>query len=190
MTPITTKENLISMGISAQAASRKLSRLSDSVKVQVLNNIAQALESNHDSVIKANQTDFQQAKSEGMAEAMLDRLLLTPERLLATAKEVRNVAELVDPVGQIIETNTLPNGLIMEKKRVPLGVIGSIYESRPNVTVDIASLCIKSGNACLLRGGKESLYSNTALIHLIQRGIEESGLPIESEQFDNCPTHL
>ena len=187
MTSITTKENLISMGISAQAASRKLSRLSDSVKVQVLNNIAQALESNHDSVIKANQTDFQQAKSEGMAESMLDRLLLTPERLLATAKEVRNVAELVDPVGQIIETNTLPNGLVMEKKRVPLGVIGSIYESRPNVTVDIASLCIKSGNACLLRGGKESLYSNTALIHLIQRGIEECGLPIESVQFIDNP---
>ena len=175
------------MGISAQAASRKLSRLSDSVKVRALDNIAKALESKHASILKANQTDFQQAKSEGMDEAMLDRLLLTTERLLDTAKEVRNVAKLVDPVGQIIETNTLPNGLVMEKRRVPLGVIGSIYESRPNVTVDIASLCIKSGNACLLRGGKESLYSNTALIHLIQQGIEESGLPIESVQFIDNP---
>ena len=118
---------------------------------------------------------------------MLDRLMLTPERLLATAKEVRNVAQLIDPVGQIIETNTLYNGLIMEKRRVPLGVIGSIYESRPNVTVDIASLCIKSGNACLLRGGKESLYSNTALIDLIRQCIKESGLPIDSVQFVNNP---
>ena len=107
MTRITTEGNLISMGISAQAASRKLSRLSDSVKVRALDNIAKALESKHASILKANQTDFQQAKSEGMDEAMLDRLLLTTERLLDTAKEVRNVAKLVDPVGQIIETNTL-----------------------------------------------------------------------------------
>ena len=158
MTTITTKEDLISMGVASQIASRKLSRLPDSIKVQALNNIAKRLESNQGSILKSNQIDLQQAKSEGMDDAMLDRLLLTPERLLATAKEVRNVAQLVDPVGQIIETNNLSNGLIMEKRRVPLGVIGSIYESRPNVTVDIASLCIKSGNACLLRGGKESLY--------------------------------
>ena len=191
MTTITTEENLISMGIASQVASRKLSRLSDSSKIQALNNIAKALEGNQSSILEANQMDFQQAKSQGMDEAMLDRLLLTPERLLATAKEVRNVAQLVDPVGQIIETNTLYNGLIMEKRRVPLGVIGSIYESRPNVTVDIASLCIKSGNACLLRGGKESLYSNIALIGLIQQCITESGLPIDSVQFiDNPDRHL
>ena len=191
MTVITTEENLISMGIASQVASRELSRLSDSIKVQALNNIAKALETNQGSILEANQLDFQQAKSQGMDEAMLDRLMLTPERLLATAKEVRNVAQLIDPVGQIIETNTLYNGLIMEKRRVPLGVIGSIYESRPNVTVDIASLCIKSGNACLLRGGKESLYSNTALIDLIQQCIKESGLPIDSVQFvDNPDRHL
>jgi len=191
MTTITTEENLISMGIASQVASRELSRLSDSIKVQALNNIAKALETNQGSILEANQLDFQQAKSQGMDEAMLDRLMLTPERLLATAKEVRNVAQLIDPVGQIIETNTLYNGLIMEKRRVPLGVIGSIYESRPNVTVDIASLCIKSGNACLLRGGKESLYSNTALIDLIRQCIKESGLPIDSVQFvDNPDRHL
>ena len=191
MTTITTKEDLISMGVASQIASRKLSRLPDSIKVQALNNIAKRLESNQGSILTSNQIDLQQAKSEGMDDAMLDRLLLTPERLLATAKEVRNVAQLVDPVGQIIETNNLSNGLIMEKRRVPLGVIGSIYESRPNVTVDIASLCIKSGNACLLRGGKESLYSNTALISLIQQCIKESGLPIDSVQFiDNPDRHL
>ena len=191
MTVITTEENLISMGIASQVASRELSRLSDAIKVQALNNIAKALETNQGSILEANQLDFQQAKSQGMDEAMLDRLMLTPERLLATAKEVRNVAQLVDPVGQIIETNNLSNGLIMEKRRVPLGVIGSIYESRPNVTVDIASLCIKSGNACLLRGGKESLYSNIALIGLIQQSLAESGLPIDSVQFvDNPDRHL
>ena len=123
MTVITTEENLISMGIASQVASRKLARLSDPTKVQALNNIAKALEGTQSSILEANQMDFQQAKSQGMDEAMLDRLLLTPERLLATAKEVRNVAQLVDPVGQIIETNTLYNGLIMEKRRVPLGVI-------------------------------------------------------------------
>ena len=191
MTVITTEENLISMGIASQVASRELSRLSDAIKVQALNNIAKALETNQGSILEANKMDFQQAESQGMDEAMLDRLMLTPERLLATAKEVRNVAQLVDPVGQIMETNTLYNGLIMEKRRVPLGVIGSIYESRPNVTVDIASLCIKSGNACLLRGGKESLYSNTALIALIQQCIRESGLPVDSVQFiDNPDRHL
>ncbi len=141
------EQQLIDMGKAAQAASRELSRQSTQARNQALINIAEALEGDQAAVLEANRQDCQQAKAGGMDPAMLDRLLLTPDRLSGTAQEVRNVAALPDPVGQIIETTTRPNGLVIEKRRVPLGVIGSIYESRPNVTVDIASLCLKSGNA-------------------------------------------
>ena len=180
-------QQLIEMGKAAQGASRVLARHSTQARNQALNNIAQALEDDQSAILGANRRDYQQAEAGGMDPAMLDRLLLTPERLWGTAQEVRNVAALPDPVGQIIETNTRPNGLVMEKRRVPLGVIGSIYESRPNVTVDIASLCLKSGNACLLRGGKESLGSNTALVSLIHQALVEAGLPLEAVQFVDNP---
>ncbi len=184
------RQQLIKMGQAAQAASRQLSRHSTQAtqaRNRALINIAQALEDDQSAVLEANRRDCQQAKAGGMDPAMLDRLLLTPDRLSGTAQEVRNVAALPDPVGQIIETTTRPNGLVMEKRRVPLGVIGSIYESRPNVTVDIASLCLKSGNACLLRGGKESLESNTALVALIHQALAQAGLPPDAVQFVDNP---
>jgi glutamate-5-semialdehyde dehydrogenase len=134
-------------------------------------------------VLAANQQDYESARIEGMNDALLDRLLLTPERLRSVARDVRGVAALPDPVGEVVEKTTLSNGLLLEKRRVPLGVIGSIYESRPHVTVDISVLCLKSGNACLLRGGKESLNSNIALINLIHRAIAGAGVPPETVQF-------
>ena len=184
------EQRLIEMGQAAQAASRELSRHSTQAtqaRNRALINIAEALEGDQSAVLEANRRDCQQAKAGGMDPAMLDRLLLTPDRLSGTAQEVRNVAALPDPVGQIIETTTRPNGLVLEKRRVPLGVIGSIYESRPNVTVDIASLCLKSGNACLLRGGKESLESNTALVALIHQALAQAGLPTDAVQFVDNP---
>ena len=183
-------QQLIEMGKAAQVASRQLSRHSTQAiqaRNRALIKIAEALEGDQSAVLEANRRDCQQAKAHGMDPAMLDRLLLTPDRLAGTAQEVRNVAALPDPVGQIIETTTRPNGLVMEKRRVPLGVIGSIYESRPNVTVDIASLCLKSGNACLLRGGKESLESNTALVTLIKQALAQAGLPPDAVQFVDNP---
>jgi len=181
---ITTNEpKLESMGKAAQKTARILSHLSTQVKNQALVNIAQALESNQADVLAANDKDYRTARADGLNDAMLDRLLLTSERLTAMAKDVRSVAALPDPVGEIMESNNLANGLHMEKRRVPLGVIGSIYESRPNVTIDITALCLKSGNACVLRGGKESLHSNTALVSLIHGAIGDSGLPIDAVQF-------
>ena len=180
-------QQLIEMGQAAQAASRELARQSTQARNHALINIAEALEGDQSAVLEANRRDYQQAKAGGMDPALLDRLLLTPDRLNGTAEEVRNVAALPDPVGQIIETSTRPNGLELEKRRVPLGVIGSIYESRPNVTVDIASLCLKSGNACLLRGGKESLESNTALVAMIHQALAQAGLPPDAVQFVDNP---
>jgi glutamate-5-semialdehyde dehydrogenase len=169
MTIAIDEKGLVAKGQAARAAARKLARLSTQVKNRALLNIAEALETEQEEVLAANQRDYEAAWAEGLNEAMLDRLLLTPERLRSVAKDVRGVAALPDPVGEVIEKTTLSNGLLLEKRRVPLGVIGSIYESRPNVTVDIAILSLKSGNACLLRGGKESLNSNTALVNLIRR---------------------
>ena len=179
--------SLIEMGQAAQKAARKLARLPTGARNQALLNIAEALEHNQADVLSANQMDYSEAQSEGMNQAMLDRLLLTPDRLNAMAQDVRNIAGLPDPVGETIESRTLDNGLFLEKRRVPLGVIASIYESRPNVTVDITALCLKSGNACILRGGKESLQSNSALVALIHRAIEQAGIVKETVQYIDNP---
>jgi glutamate-5-semialdehyde dehydrogenase len=181
---------LIAKAEAAQAAARKLARLPTSVRNQALLNIAVALEQEQKDTLGANQKDYQAARAAGMNEAMLDRLLLTPERLWGMAHDVRRIAELPDPVGEIMESTALDNGLHLEKRRVPLGVIASIYESRPNVTVDIAALCLKSGNSCILRGGKESLNSNSALVSLIHRAITAAGIPEEAVQFVNNPDRL
>lgn len=175
----------------ARAASRLLSRMSADVKNRALLNIAAALESQQAPILKANQEDYAAAQKDGMNDAMLDRLLLDPKRLAGMAEDVRRVAALPDPVGESLDMNTLPNGLMVSKRRVPLGVIASIYESRPNVTVDISVLCLKSGNACLLRGGKESLKSNTALVNLIRDAIGQAGMTPEVVQFvDNTDRAL
>ena len=184
---MTTKivDELLAKGQAARTASRALARLSTSVKNRALLNIAEELETQQAPVLEANRQDYSAAKEDGLNDAMLDRLLLTSDRLNAMASDVRGVAALPDPVGETLDMTTLPNGLLVGKRRVPLGVICSIYESRPNVTVDISVLCLKSGNACFLRGGKESIRSNTALADLIRKSIAEAGVSPEAVQFVN-----
>ena len=161
----------------AKAASKRMANIAAPVKNQALKNIAADLVAECDDILTANKIDYSEAEASGMNSAMLDRLLLTAERIQGISKDVLTVAALSDPIGEVMEMRTIENGLIIGKKRIPLGVIGAIYESRPNVTVDIASLCIKSGNGCILRGGKETIHSNMALAKVIQDAIKRAGLP-------------
>ncbi len=170
-------------GEAAKAASRKLAFLSTEVKNKALLNIAEALIDMQDEILAANKVDYNEAKASGMNEAMLDRLMLSPSRLEGIAQDTRTVAALPDPVGEVFEMRTLPNGLQISKMRVPLGVIGAIYESRPNVTIDISSLCLKSGNAVILRGGKEAINSNKALAKVAQEACSQAGVPEGVIQF-------
>ena len=164
-------------GNAAKAASRKLAFLSTEIKNKALVNIAESIIDKQDEILAANKIDYDTAKASGMNEAMLDRLMLSPSRLEGIAQDTKTVATLPDPVGEVFETRTLPNGLQISKRRVPLGVIGAIYESRPNVTIDISSLCLKSGNAVILRGGKEAINSNTALARVAQEICHRAGVP-------------
>ena len=175
--------SLLEQGRTAQTAARQLAGLATEVKNQALLNIAQALELEQEAVLEANRADYQSAQADGMNDAMLDRLLLTPERLTGMARDVRGIAALPDPVNEVIDARTLANGLAVERRRVPLGVIGSIYESRPNITVDIAALTLKSGNACLLRGGRESRGSNLALVDLLRQAVAAAGISPEIIQY-------
>lgn len=182
-----TVEDLMGLGQAARSASRQVARLSSGVKNAALQNLAESLENDSDALLRANADDCADARASGLSEAMIDRLILTPDRLRGTAAEQRKVASLPDPVGETLEMNTLPNGMVVGRRRIPLGVIASIYESRPNVTVDIFGLCFKSGNACLLRGGKEALRSNTELVRMIRRALSEAGAPEEAVQFVDNP---
>jgi len=170
-------------GRAAKAASKKLASLSSEIKNKALLNIAEALIIRKDEILSANKADYEEAKTSGMSEAMLDRLLLSPDRLEAMAQDVKTVASLPDPIGEIFDMRTLPNSLLIGKKRVPLGVIGAIYESRPNVTIDISTLCLKSGNAAILRGGREAINSNTALARVAQEAACQAGVPQGTIQF-------
>ena len=170
-------------GKAAKAASRKLAFLSTGIKNKALLSIADALIDRLNEILIANKIDYEKAKASGMSEAMLDRLMLSPSRLEGMAQDVKTVAALPDPVGEQFEMRTLPNGLQISKKRVPLGVIGAIYESRPNVTTDISSLCLKSGNAVILRGGKEAINSNRALAKVAQEACDQAGVPQGAIQF-------
>jgi glutamate-5-semialdehyde dehydrogenase len=161
----------------AKAASKKLAHLSTEVKNRALLKIAYSLISSEKEILAANERDRAAAESSGMSPAMLDRLLLNSSRIAAMAGDVRMVASLPDPVGEIYDMRTLPNGLQAGRKRVPLGVVATIYESRPNVTVDISTLCLKSGNAVILRGGKEAINSNLALATVVQKAAYDSGIP-------------
>jgi len=182
-----TVQDVTALGLAARKASRKLARLSTEDKNRVLLNLAGLLRSDQADVLSANLSDYQEAKSDGMNDSLLDRLLLTSERLNSTADEVQRVAELTDPIGEVIETNSQPNGLITSRRRVPLGVVGSIYEARPNVTVDIFGLCLKSGNACILRGGKETIRSNTALVTMLRKALSDAGVTTDAVQFVDNP---
>ncbi len=175
------------MGKAAKAASWQLAQLSTNQKNQALNHIADLLETEIEAILAANQQDMEQAREQGMSEALLDRLLLTPERLSAITHDVRQVCRLADPVGQVIDGQLLDNGLQLSRRRVPLGVIGVIYEARPNVTIDVASLCLKTGNAVILRGGKETHYTNQAMVKVVQQALEQSDLPAAAVQAINKP---
>jgi len=167
----------------AKLASKRLVFLSADIKNKALLNISEALLTRQNEILKANKLDYQAAETSGMNAAMLDRLMLSSSRLQGIAQDVKAVASLPDPVGEVIEELILPNGLKLIKKRVPLGVIGAIYESRPNVTIDISVLCLKAGNACILRGGRESLHSNLALAKIVQETAYQTGIPEGAVQF-------
>ena len=154
--------NLIRMAEESKAAFRTLSNSSNEARSIVLEHLSDSLVNNNHTILEANKEDYSTAKANGMSDAMLDRLLLDSSRLQAIAKDLKNISKLDDPIGETIETRLMDNGLSLEKRRVPLGVIASIYESRPNVTVDISALCLKSGNTCLMRGGSQSINSNIA----------------------------
>jgi glutamate-5-semialdehyde dehydrogenase len=178
-----TIEELEAKGKAAKEASRKLAYLSTGAKNAALKNISDDLISKKGEILSANKLDCDAARESGMDDAMLDRLLLTDERLEGMASDVMTVAVINDPVGEISDMRTLPNGLVVGRKRVPLGVLGVIYESRPNVTVDISALCIKSGNAVILRGGREAIHSNTALTALVSKAAERAGMPAGAIQM-------
>ncbi|HFJ9211895.1 TPA: glutamate-5-semialdehyde dehydrogenase [Klebsiella pneumoniae] len=175
------------MGIAAKAASWQLALLSSREKNQVLEKIADYLEAQTDDILRANAEDLAEARANGLSEAMLDRLALTPARLSGIASDVRQVCNLADPVGQVIDGGLLDSGLRIERRRVPLGVIGVIYEARPNVTVDVASLCLKTGNAAILRGGKETWRTNAATVKVIQQALQECDLPAAAVQAIESP---
>ena len=183
----TALDSLMAQGQAARQAARALAHLSTEQKDRALENIAAALLERRDEVLEANTRDYEAGRERGLSEALLDRLLLTPQRLETMALDVHGIAVLPDPVGEVFDMRTRPNGLLIGKKRVPLGVIGAIYESRPNVTVDISALCLKSGNGCVLRGGSEAVHSNRVLAGLIRKATEEAGAPKDAVQLVDNP---
>lgn len=168
---------LIEIGKKAKEAAITMRNLPTTRKNEILNAVADRLVSDADCLILENQKDMEQGKANGMHQGMLDRLLLTKERIEQMAVGIRQVAELEDPIGEVLSMKKRPNGLMIGQQRVPLGVIGIIYESRPNVTADAFALCFKSGNSVILKGGSDALYSNIAIVKSIQNALSEHGLP-------------
>ena len=171
------------MGSAAKAAERILGVADTNTKNNALEAMASALESDADKIISANETDLENGRKNGMKESLLDRLRLTRERIAGMADGIRQVAALSDPVGEIIEGSVRPNAMKIRRVRVPLGVVGIIFESRPNVTSDAAALCLKSGNACILRGGKEAINSNMAIADTLRQAVVSAGLPADCIQL-------
>jgi glutamate-5-semialdehyde dehydrogenase len=182
-------KELDEQGILARAAAKKLARASTATKNQALTNIAQALISRHDDILDANKIDYKYAESTGIKSSMLDRIMLSPVRLEAISNSIKKVIALPDPIGEIFDMHTAANGLQIGKKRVPLGVIGAVYESRPNVTIDISSLCIKSGNAVILRSGRESIHSSIVLAKIAQEACEKAGIDPGAIQIIESTEH-
>lgn len=171
------------VGDSARAAARSLATAGTAAKNGALVAMAQSLIDHTNEILAANEADIAAAKAAGMRESLIDRLSLTPARIAAMSDGMREVAALTDPVGEEVEGYRRPNGLSIRKVRVPMGVIGIIYEARPNVTADAAALCLKSGNATLLRGGKEAIRSNTAIVAALRAGLRSAGLPEDAVQL-------
>ncbi len=179
--------NLIEMGQSAKVASRTLAALTTQGKNNALLLIADQLEKKSDDVLAQNALDIADAREAGLDEARIDRLLLTHTRMSNLAADTRRIVDLPDPVGAVIAGRVLPNGMHLSKRRIPIGVLGVIYEARPNVTIDIATLCLKTGNAVILRGGSETLRSNLALVEVIQAALEKADLPGTAVQYISDP---
>ncbi len=178
---------LIETGRRAKAASKILARASTADKNAALLALAEALNAARADILAANALDVAEARANGLTDALIDRLLLNDKRIDGLCADLRNLVSLPDPVGERFDEAALPNGLKLRKQRVPLGVLGVIYESRPNVTMDVAGLCIKTGNAAILRGGKETIHSNRALIGVIQQTLAARGLPGNAVQFIDSP---
>ena len=179
--------DMTEMAVRARQASRGLARATTAQKNQALNDIAYNLIRCQDDLLKANNEDVAAAKARNVQPYFIDRLTLTPARLQQIAADTRSVAALPDPVGEQFDHTVLPNGLKLHKRRVPLGVLGVIYEARPNVTIDIAALAIKSGNAAILRGGSETIHSNRALAGVIHTTLRSTGLPEQGVQLIDSP---
>lgn len=175
--------SMLMLGQQAKAASHKLAHVSTVEKNAALEKIAQQIERETPEILAANAVDYTEARETGLSDAMLDRLLLNEKRMQTIVADLRSVINLPDPVGEHFDSQMMPNGLKMYKQRVPMGVLGVIYESRPNVTVDVAGLSLKSGNCVIMRGGKETLCSNVAFIGAIQRGLMGSEIPTEAIQL-------
>lgn len=175
------------MGIAAKDAAFQLATASTAQKNKALAIIADELEANADTILAANAKDIAKGRDAGLSDALLDRLLLNQERLSGIANDVRNVISLNDPVGSELDSKVLENGMTLSRRRVPLGVVGVIYEARPNVTIDIAALCLKTGNASILRGGKETFFSNMELVKVIQSALAKAELPAASVQYIEKP---
>lgn len=175
------------MGKAAKDAAFELATASTAQKNQALAIIADELEANSAAILAANAKDIELGREAGLTDALLDRLLLNEERLTGIANDVRNVISLNDPVGSEIDSKVLENGMSLSRRRVPLGVVGVIYEARPNVTIDIAALCLKTGNASILRGGKETFFSNMELVKVIQSALAKASLPAASVQYIEKP---
>lgn len=171
------------LGEKALEAKRKIATASTGEKNKVLEAIAQVLLENSDAILAENEKDITNARDNGISETMVDRLRLTKERTKGIADACMELVNLEDPVGEVLQGSVRPNGMRITKVRVPMGVIGIIYESRPNVTVDAGALCLKSGNAAILRGGKEAIHSNMILVNLMQRALETSGFAKETIQL-------
>ncbi|MFH8606343.1 glutamate-5-semialdehyde dehydrogenase [Streptomyces sp. NPDC018029] len=186
LSPVSPYDNLSPVAQAAyraRGAAATLAPLPRSAKDDALLAIADALEVRTAEIVEANGKDTERAREAGTSESIVDRLTLTPERVRAIAADVRDVAALPDPVGEVVRGSTLPNGIDLRQVRVPLGVVGIIYEARPNVTVDAAALCLKSGNAVLLRGSSSAYASNTALVRVLRDAVHGAGLPADAVQL-------
>ncbi len=179
--------DLSSIGKEVKKASRQLALVSAQKKNDFINDLAEKIIHQQDMILEANQVDISAGRQAGLAESMIDRLVLTPARLKAMAVDLREISLLPDPVGEIFDRQVLDNGLQVHKQRVPLGVVAVIYESRPNVTVDVCALAIKSGNAVILRGGTEAIHSNRALVEVIRAAMRDNDLPAGAVGFIDNP---
>ena len=176
-------KDMETIGKSAKEAFKRLAVLNTETRNKGILSIADALITAQDLIVTENAKDIRLGEEKGLSPAVLDRLLLNRSRLESMSSDMVHVAGLPDPIGEVVDMNVMPNGMEVGRKRVPLGVIGVIYESRPNVTIDISSLCLKSGNAVILRGGSESFYSNTVLTEVIQDAVSKVGVPKEAVQY-------